>query len=555
MGEVLLNSGAVTFNLLGGFVLALLLGLALLARYRQAVRRLMRATTGPAPVDDRPRHAPAASLTLKLERVPAALRLPALPTGPLGRAAMIELAAGLAFGLVAALLILHFGNLEILPLRLAAIVVAFAWPSVLVLNLLWGPDRLRQLATAGAYLSVVALLCLLSGLSSGDMVGLLAPLQLWAVYASFSLVLLLFINRAVRAVGPVLVVIAVCALFGANLAVSLLATDSGARVAVEMASSLGGGAWTALVGTGTAGLVLGAALGWVAAGALAEAHAHKRFGEQTLVADAIWLVQTLVLASSLFIEGGAPGLVAAMLPLALYKTITVFGYRRAAAALRDRPGQPLLLLRVFGFGRRTGRLADLLAARWRHIGPVRLIAAPDLAGRVVAPRTFFAFLRGHLAALFIRDPAGLERRFAVLDSARDPDAGFRIEDVFCSGQAWRDAVRRLMVDASVVVMDLRSFRPGKEGCTFELQALLDLVPLARILLLVDRTTDLEFLRMTLARQWQALCAASPNRRAPGPSVRLLDVTASDVGAIERLIREVVGAASEPNTLDARPTIA
>ena len=49
---------------------------------------------------------------------------------------------------------------------LAAVTVAFAWPSVLVLNLLWGPDRRRQFATTGAYLAAVVLLCLLSGLSA-----------------------------------------------------------------------------------------------------------------------------------------------------------------------------------------------------------------------------------------------------------------------------------------------------------------------------------------------------------------------------------------------------
>jgi hypothetical protein len=538
MGEFFLHRGAVTFNLVGGFLLTLPIGLLLLTRYRRTVDRLMRQTTELVPVDDRVPRAPSAPLKLRLDRAPAPGGAPAFPSGPLGRAALIELAAGLAFGLLAGLLVLLFAQFQILPLRLASVAIAFAWPSILVLNLLWGPDRRRQLVTVGAYLIAVALLCLLSGISGKEgAIAFLAPMQLWAVYASFSIVLLLFLNRTVRAIGPVLVVIAVAALFGANLALSLLATEAGAYAAVDLALMVGGGAWLAFLGTAAVGLALGGAAGWVAAGALAEAHARKRFGEQTLVTDAIWLVQTLVLANSLVIEGGAWGLPAALLPFLLYKLIAILAYRRMVVALDGRRGQPLLFLRVFGFGRRSRKLADLLAARWRHIGPVRLIAAPDLAGQVVAPRTFLAFLRGGLRGLFIRDRAGLERRVTALDGARDPDARFRIEDVFCAGEAWREAVRRLMPDACAVAMDLRSFSRENEGCAFELQALLDTVPLKRIFLFVDETTDLDFLRETLVRGWRQLDTASPNQHAPEPALRLLSVVGSGRAAIEELLRE------------------
>jgi hypothetical protein len=212
--------------------------------------------------------------------------------------------------------------------------------------------------------------------------------------------------------------------------------------------------------------------------------------------------------------------------------------------LAGRAGQALLFLRVFGFERRTVRLADLLAARWRYFGQVRLIACPDLAGRIVTPGNFLTFLRGGLGELFIRDRAGLDRRLAALDSGRDPDARFRVEDLYCAGDAWREAVQRLMRDASLVVMDLRSFGSGNEGCAFELQALLDSVPLTRIFLLVDGTTDLELLRTTLRQQWQRLDAASPSQRAARPSLRLLDVGKSEAATVEQLLRNAVNAAGE-----------
>ena len=71
---------------------------------------------------------------------------------------------------------------------------------------------------------------------------------------------------------------------------------------------------------------------------------------------------------------------------------------------RARPPMRLLLLRVYGFGRRSRRLLDLLGTRWRLLGSIDLIAAPDLASRTVEPSTFLEFVRGRLKRLFIRSP-------------------------------------------------------------------------------------------------------------------------------------------------------
>jgi hypothetical protein len=86
-------------------------------------------------------------------------------------------------------------------------------------------------------------------------------------------------------------------------------------------------------------------------------------------------------------------------------------------------------------------------------------------------------------------------------------------------------------------MDLRSFGRGNQGCTFELQALIDTVPLRRIFLLVDETTDLDFLRETLVEGWRKLDTASPNQHAPEPELRLLNVAGSERAAIEQLLQE------------------
>ena len=539
------NRGAVTLILVISFVLVLPIGWLLLARYRKVIEQLMRGTTYSSPSDRGVRRSPSVSLKLRRQRAEAHGHSIRLPSGPLAGAAFVELAGGLAFGLVAALLVLLFAGFEILPLRVIAVTVSFAWPSILVLNLMWGPDRPRQVGTVAAFGAVIVLLCLVSGLSSseGGPMAFLAPILLWAIYGSLGLLVLLFLNRSIRAIGPVLVVIAAAALFGANFALSLLTTDSGIAAAIDVAEMIGGGAWAALIGTASIGLVVGVAVGWIGAGVLANRHARKRFSEQTLVSDPIWLVQTLILANSLVIEAGGWGLLAALMAFAAYKLTAVFGYRQLRAHVKDQGARPLLFLRVFGYGPRSSRLIDLIATRWRSFGPVWLIAAPDVATRVLAPRTFLMFLRGALGGLFVNNRADLSRRLSTLDRARDPDGRFRTEEVFCAGEIWREAVSQLMRDARAVIMDLRTFSSANAGCVYEIQGLLDSVPLERALVLVDATTDLAFLRETMGSNWRSLSASSPNLRAPQPRLLLLDVIGSESAAVD-MIEAMSGSVSE-----------
>jgi hypothetical protein len=536
MSDILFNRGAVAFSLLASFVLVLPTGLLLLARYREVIDQLMRRATSTSSGDNGVRRSPGMSLKLRVQRADAQNHPIRLPSGPLARAALIELAGGLAFGLTAALNVLLLAGFEILPIRFIAVTVTFAWPSVLVLNLMWGPDRPRRVATVAAFGAVIMLLCLVSGLSSDDggHMAFLAPVMLWAIYGSLGLLVLLFLNRSIRAIGPVLVLMAAAAVFGANFALSLLTTDAGIAAAIEMAEMIGGGAWTAFIGTALAGLVAGVAAGWIGAGVLSQGYARRRFSEQMLVSDSIWLTQTLILANSLVIEAGGRGLLAAFVAFAAYKLTVAFGYRRLLELLKDQDARPLLFLRVFGFSQRSSRLMDLIAARWRSFGPVWLIAAPDVAARVLAPRTFLMFLRGALSGLFIYRPADLSLRLSALERTRDPDGRFRIEEVFCAGEIWREAVSKLMQEARAVVMDLRTFGTANVGCIYELQGLLDSVPFERALVLVDATTDMTFLRETLGSSWRSLSASSPNLDALQPRLLLLDATGSESAAVKMI---------------------
>jgi hypothetical protein len=62
-------------------------------------------------------------------------------------------------------------------------------------------------------------------------------------------------------------------------------------------------------------------------------------------------------------------------------------------------------------------------------------------------------------------------------------------------------------------MDLRPFTAERKGCIFELGALIDEVPLNRVVLLIDQTTDEPLLRQTLADLWRKLNTQSPTHTA------------------------------------------
>jgi hypothetical protein len=100
---------------------------------------------------------------------------------------------------------------------------------------------------------------------------------------------------------------------------------------------------------------------------------------------------------------------------------------------------------------------------------------------------------------------------------------------------WRAAVTELMTEATLVTMDLRGFGPDRRGCVFELQTLLDTVPLARLVFLFDRTTDRDALETILREHWRELDADSPNLAPAQASLRLLDVQGYDAKAVRRLL--------------------
>jgi hypothetical protein len=81
---------------------------------------------------------------------------------------------------------------------------------------------------------------------------------------------------------------------------------------------------------------------------------------------------------------------------------------------------------------------------------------------------------------------------------------------------------RLAREAQAVLMDLRGLKPKNRGCIFEIEQLIASVPLRRIVLLTDGSTDFSLLEQRV-RERGVPCPAAP-RMPPLASIASISCT-------------------------------
>jgi hypothetical protein len=303
-------------------------------------------------------------------------------------------------------------------------------------------------------------------------------------------------------------------------AIRASAASPGSVVQVENPDALTTEVLIQFFGIVLVALVVGGAAAWAFVRWIARSYRSQRASDQMLAVDVLMVVFTSWAFLVLFAQyGWSAAWVLASFPG--YKLVFAWYSSRRRSALTPRT---LLLLRVFGFHRRTQRLLDGLGRRWRYIGPIRLIGGPDLADTTIEPHEFLEFLNRRLTRAFITDRDQLERRLAANPTWPDPDGLFRIDDFFCHDDTWRLTVAYLARAMDAVLMDLRGFTTANQGCVFEIEYLVTAVPLDRVVLLVDSSTDIPFLEQTLRRAWSTMPHDSPNAGAGRHSLRILQAS-------------------------------
>lgn len=453
----------------------------------------------------------------------------------------------------------------------SAVFWSWSFITVVALALFWGPDRrFRWLLVLGyaGMLPVIGVLLQLAGAPSLPFadVGLIQkdeavlllslasamtgqpvtaegvtfsplsqPILFWSLGAAPVMMPFVAFNRFIRGtVGPLFVNLALMMVLSTFVIIDLaIYTSPGVWFAGHIKEIFAGSTYRVLM---VISLTLSAVVAWFGLVRIARRYRLMQLSDQTFLLDALWLAVSFWVSVYLMGVNIQFLYLLGLLPFALYKITVGYGLKRIATGAVALPKARLLFLRVFGSASRSEKLFDFLAARWRYAASIQLISATDVARGRFEPDEFLDFLRGRLANAYIGTGTDLDQRLADLDLRTDPDGRYRVNEFLCRVDTWQQTVTRLMAQSDLVVMDLRAFSSERKGCVFELGALIDEVPLHRVVLLIDQTTDEPLLRRTLAHLWGRMNPQSPNVYGGIARVRMIDLACGYPAAVRRLMQ-------------------
>lgn len=550
-------TGQLPFILIAAAVLAFLASLLLLKLYRRSVIKSMRRrkvsdlleTKGYLPPEReyRPHDAPLSFQFVDREKTDTQSDAEKLFRSARRRrwlVASVHTIAGTCFAAAMTAAFLSAGKMELLPFRFAYLTWVNIWPVMIAIGLILGPSRRSRMYGMLGYFALGALLggMLLNrvgGLPAGQL------LYLWLEFNAMpTLLLAVFLNRRIRALGPLLLVFMIIAVAGAMLAPTWLAHNPKLqKVVVEYTFSLGLGAWGTLIGVHVIGFIAFAMVGWLVLELLRKLYESKSISEQSINVDAMWLIFGIVNSIGLVFESYR-WIFSGLAAFAIYKFIAALLYDLFGVSRRTKKSGPrLLLLRVFALGKRSEQLYDILGKSWRRVGSMQLIAGPDLATTTIEPHEFLDFASGKLDRRFIDTGRTLDLRMDQMDTRPDREGQFRVTEFFCHDDTWKMTLVRLADNSDAVLMDLRGFSQANAGCVFEIHELFNVVPLARAVFAIDDGTDQRFMRDTMEQAWRQVKGRSPNRRLAAGQVQLVQLTDTDRSSMQDLLYALCGAAT------------
>lgn len=509
-----LAPGMLFVYLLQAVLLTVPVSLILIWRYRRAVAKSM-ALAGSSDFGAAlPNNPPSSTAQARFEN----------PHHLQRRLILVYLLAAFSAAAFWTFLLFRSEDIEFTPLRAFSVAYAYAWPIVPTLIALLALDRRRSLGLLAGYVALGVLITVAwsalsrpgSAWSNGWQVA-----RLIALYASLpGLLLWIMANRRIRGVFPLVLAALLVFAFGSACVVELFArlADYGSfRRLLLLYGAKTWNLWFMLAAVPVGYFC------WRILVLLNRGFQKKSFSDMQFLADSFWVIVTFAVAADLMTSAGWKGLWG-LAGFIVYRAVVAAGFR--LRPISAAPGVSLLVLRVFGFERRTEKLFDSVVLRWRFRGPVRMIAGTDLAAKTIDPDDSLAFATGDLPSRFVKNAEDLQERLSRLDEARDPDGHFRVTEFFCQANTWTHALIALLIRSDVVLMDLRGFNKDKSGCLFELEQLKRYARLAQTVFVVNSKTDLEL--------FQGAVSQSPN----APQMHLQRVEADSIAARNRVYREL-----------------
>lgn len=494
-------SGLAVFALIIGLIVTVIGSQFVLWRYRKAVLRAMRQTGGADSVTRRsyPSRVPWTGTTGGQLGASVAASV----SNHARRLAIVYTLAALIFAWSTALIIGFFEDLSIV--RIVVLAAIFVWPLYPTLLTIVPRHFVLKWVLPVAYFGALYI-----GIASRANAALNILMTVVPIFILLPAVIaLLIFRRRVRSIGPLI------------FSVSFVVVYLGGIILWHIGQAFIGGLglfFAAMI------LIAGAALVYFSSTRLARKiavlYARKKFSGQMLTIYGWWLSFSVMLTIIWLSASGFKGLTL-IIPWVAFVLTTRLGFVIVGTRRKKRV-TGLLLLRVFKANRQARALYGSLERYWQNVGPINMIAGADLATDNFEPDEVLNYLAGHLDDRFLRIEPDVDKRMATLDEKPDPDGRFRTNEVFCNEDIWRSAFIALAERADLVMFDLRGFSSENIGARFELSHVLTTIPLGRLVLLVDSTTDIDNLRAECEGLLVALPSDSPNAGLTSSKIQFVD---------------------------------
>jgi hypothetical protein len=202
-----------------------------------------------------------------------------------------------------------------------------------------------------------------------------------------------------------------------------------------------------------------------------------------------------------------------------------------------RPPLRIAYLRLFENGPRTRSFVE---GAWREFGTVIALRS---AASVTPAELKQAQRAGDVANLFVDSHDALSARLAAggrhampkgrhaihgvaptTVKVRDKYGCYPMVAVLCHGRFWKAAVDDLLGFVDLVVLDLSGYTAAHAGTHHELQRIVDVFPIERVVVLADPSSNTTFLVARIQETWTTMASTSPNATPTTPRQVLLAIT-------------------------------
>src|ERR1044071_3565751 len=315
------------------------------------------------------------------------------------------------------------GKLAFSPFRFLYIMWANAWPILIAIDLAVGFRRGKWIGLV-VYFVIGGLLGSIS-LAKSPNLKFAELLYFWLdVNAAPTILLLIFLNRRIRAVGPLVLVFMILGVTGATFFVTLIGNNFKLlKVLSDFTYSIGLSATGTVIALHLLGFAAFAIVAWLILGSLRRLYEKKYLSEHSITIDAVWLLFGTVNSIGLVFEGRL-WIFSGLAAFIIYKIGRAGLFHLLRVQQRAKINRPrLLFLRVFALGKRSENIFECVGKFWRVIGSMQMIAGPDLATAAVEPHEFLDFLSGNLDRRFIGAGRTLDLRMDQIRRASSRERG------------------------------------------------------------------------------------------------------------------------------------